>query len=850
MGCDSVVTLNLSILESDSTFISETHCDQLVWDDSTYTISGIYTNYYTNVEGCDSSHTINLSIYYSDSSFAQITACDEFLWEDSVYTESGIYTNSYINSNGCDSTHTINLTILNSNNGTDVEEHCDEFTWIDGITYTESTSSPTYTLTNSVGCDSLVTLNLTIYNSYNLDTNITSCDAFVWDDSTYIESGVYTNNYTSINGCDSVYTINLSLLETTYGIDSIVSCDEYTWIDGISYTENTNSPTFTLTNSVGCDSVVNLNLTILESTETNTSIVACDNFEWYGTTYYQSGTYYNYSINSIGCDLIEVLELTIEYCGCIDPVADNFNPNATLDDGSCVYCESFSIIITASSDVSEFGGNDGYVFASGIGGSAQYSLNVFDENFIPQNPFGLTAGIYTVAVFDAVTGCVAETLFTIYEPTVYFNCTNLGCVESSVIDDSYYTLEECEANCSSVTVSPCDSVPNGLFVDNVIDNRIRFNWSPTEVAPSHYMIRYRELGTNSWTVITAGPVNTQAYYGTSRTRYFMEPATTYEWSIRARVINDDLSIDCQSAWSATSEYTTLPACANLENLSVFNEANWVTFFADAPSEEWGVWQSKGKIREFGSTSYRYVNGDDNGNINSLKGNFTESTNYEWHTKAWCTANVDEDGNSDPMYHSGWGEFSNFTTEDPCDKMPINLSTSSNGANTAVIMSWDTPLSGNPDHYFLEMTNITSGDVYEWNNIPGTDNSKTKFNQSSGDEISWKIRGACGTNGTSFATPFSSTVYYVLGGEKLSNVQNLLVYPNPSRNEFNISFDISERQIVDVKVVNSIGQEVYENSLEIKGTFETKIDLSGYSKGVYNLSIETTDGIKNHKLILQ
>jgi hypothetical protein len=166
------------------------------------------------------------------------------------------------------------------------------------------------------------------------------------------------------------------------------------------------------------------------------------------------------------------------------------------------------------------------------------------------------------------------------------------------------------------------------------------------------------------------------------------------------------------------------------------------------------------------------------------------------------------------------------------------------------MSWDTPPSGNPDHYFLEMTNITSGEVYEWNNIPGTDNSKTKFNQSSGDEISWKIRGACGTNGTSFATPFSSTVYYVLGGEKLSNVQNLLVYPNPSRKEFNISFDISERQIVDMKVVNSIGQEVYENSLEIKGTFDTKIDLSGYSKGVYNLSIKTTDGIKNHKLILQ
>ena len=65
-----------------------------------------------------------------------------------------------------------------------------------------------------------------------------------------------------------------------------------------------------------------------------------------------------------------------------------------------------------------------------------------------------------------------------------------------------------------------------------------------------------------------------------------------------------------------------------------------------------------------------------------------------------TGNVDANGDSDPMYHSGWGDFSSFSTEAPCDKMPTNLTASSNGANTAVIMSWDTPESGAPDHYFL------------------------------------------------------------------------------------------------------------------------------------------------------
>ena len=72
--------------------------------------------------------------------------------------------------------------------------------------------------------------------------------------------------------------------------------------------------------------------------------------------------------------------------------------------------------------------------------------------------------------------------------------------------------------------------------------------------------------------------------------------------------------------------------SNLENLSVSTEANWVTFFADAPDASWGVWQSKGKMREAGTNSFRYINGGSDGSINGLK-NFDASTDYEWHTKA-------------------------------------------------------------------------------------------------------------------------------------------------------------------------------------------------------------------------
>ena len=72
------------------------------------------------------------------------------------------------NASGCDSTVTLDLTITNSNTGTDVQTACDSYTWIDGNTYTTSNNSATVMLSTSDGCDSLVTLDLSINNSTTL----------------------------------------------------------------------------------------------------------------------------------------------------------------------------------------------------------------------------------------------------------------------------------------------------------------------------------------------------------------------------------------------------------------------------------------------------------------------------------------------------------------------------------------------------------------------------------------------------------------------------------------------------------------------------------------------------------
>jgi hypothetical protein len=121
-------------------------------------------------------------------------------------------------------------TITNNSSSTDTITVCEPYTWIDGITYTANNNTATFTLQNSSGCDSLVTLNLTINNP-------------------------------------------------TTATDVITTCDSITWIDGLTYTASNNSATHTLINAAGCDSVVTLNLTINNLSSQNfstTNTEICD----------------------------------------------------------------------------------------------------------------------------------------------------------------------------------------------------------------------------------------------------------------------------------------------------------------------------------------------------------------------------------------------------------------------------------------------------------------------------------------------------------------------------------------------------------------------------------------------
>ena len=318
-GCDSVIILNLTIKNSTSRNDTVQSCESYTWRGQTYTSSGTYRDTLTNSQNCDSLLTLYLTINYNDSSSMSATACDSYTWSvnSMTYTSSGTYKDTLQTVNNCDSVVTLNLTINYSDSSSMSVTACDSYRWsVNSMTYT---SSGTYkdTLRTANNCDSVVTLNLTINYSDSSSMSATACDSYTWsvNSMTYSTSGIYRDTLQTANNCDSVVTLNLTINYSDSSSMSATACDSYTWsVNSMTYTT---SGTYkdTLQTANNCDSVVTLNLTINYRDSSSMSVTACDSYTWSvnSMTYTSSGTYKDTLRTANNCDSVVTLNLTINY---------------------------------------------------------------------------------------------------------------------------------------------------------------------------------------------------------------------------------------------------------------------------------------------------------------------------------------------------------------------------------------------------------------------------------------------------------------------------------------------------------------------------------------------------------
>lgn len=90
---------------------------------------------------------------------------------------------------------------------------CVTYTAPDGMMYSTS-GIYTATIVNAQGCDSIISIDLTINDASSFTLNETVCDSFVLNGTSYNFTGVYTQTLMNAAGCDSIVTLNLDVTET------------------------------------------------------------------------------------------------------------------------------------------------------------------------------------------------------------------------------------------------------------------------------------------------------------------------------------------------------------------------------------------------------------------------------------------------------------------------------------------------------------------------------------------------------------------------------------------------------------------------------------------------------------
>jgi len=318
-GCDSIVTLVLSVVSSFETTVEAAICDGdfYVFGGEQLTVAGIYTVTLQSFTGCDSIVTLELTVFpvYESPFEAEICQGDsvEFLGE--WYYETGVYEHTMSTFDGCDSTIFLHLTVHPNYTTTFEATICEGGSY---DFYGEILTMPgeyTHHMVSAFGCDSILVLDLEVLPEYetHLEAEICQGSAFDFNGTFITEAGTYWDSLVSVNGCDSAVVLTLIVHPSFAENFSAVICE------GESYEFNGEILTEpgiysdTLFTFAGCDSIQVLDLEVLPKYETSLEAQICQGsaYDFNGTFLTEAGTYWDSLVSVNGCDSTVVLTLTV-----------------------------------------------------------------------------------------------------------------------------------------------------------------------------------------------------------------------------------------------------------------------------------------------------------------------------------------------------------------------------------------------------------------------------------------------------------------------------------------------------------------------------------------------------------
>lgn len=280
---------------------------------NTYTASGTYTEIIPNAAGCDSIITIDLTIGES-TSYQEVTACDSFVSPTGKHIfKSGYHTDTLLGQNalGCDSVILTKLTLTSSSESYDTIGFCDSIN-IQSKWYFDDFQVDLYSQ-NQFGCDSVIHVSYLMSETSVSYIEPSACDSFLSPGgSTYHTTGSYVDRLVggAASGCDSVINIKLTLHESVINDQSVMGCDSFVSAAGKAYfTEGIHEEMFST--SFGCDSIVRYDVRLEENKEALREMSVCDSVVLYGEWFSKSEVLEFTVPTPEGCDSLITVDLFV-----------------------------------------------------------------------------------------------------------------------------------------------------------------------------------------------------------------------------------------------------------------------------------------------------------------------------------------------------------------------------------------------------------------------------------------------------------------------------------------------------------------------------------------------------------
>ena len=328
--CDSIVTLTIieaPVFHSVETVETCENALPYLWHGQSLTANGQYTDNHQSIYGCDSTYTLNLIISDVKRSTENVDLCEgeTYSWHGRTLSQSGSYADTLQSLSGCDSICQLIVTVHPTYQQTLTATTCQSntpyyFAAADTLldVATAGVSTIVFNRTSVYGCDSIITLTLTVNPTYAFQEEASVCSydmPYLWHNRTLDAAGTYYDSLQTVNGCDSVYTLTLTVKPSSvFTADPVDICEgeTYTWRERIL----TESGLYrdTVMNAQGCYDIYEVDVTVHPTYLFTETVTICDDelpYQWRNRTLTAAGTYdANYQTVTF-CDSVYRLVLVV-----------------------------------------------------------------------------------------------------------------------------------------------------------------------------------------------------------------------------------------------------------------------------------------------------------------------------------------------------------------------------------------------------------------------------------------------------------------------------------------------------------------------------------------------------------